>query len=240
MRQHHQHHQHHHHQQPAANDDRDSGRDLLVERFRSFVAAQEFPCVGAKSALNRDRIEFDICDELGSIPSAQRLRAKLKSFSARHVDPGVEPVSFVALFRAQVPDEDAFHDLLWTQLQSIHDLDVREHPWAPDVSSDPDSADFSFSVASRAFFVVGLHPEASRFARRAPCPALVFNFHDQFEAMRATGHYDKLQSAIRTRDIALQGHINPVLARFGEASEALQYSGRASSGGGCPFHPRAA
>jgi hypothetical protein len=52
--------------------------------------------------------------------------------------------------------------------------------------------------------------------------------------MKASGQYDQRQSAIRRRDIALQGHINPVPARFGESSEALKYSGRAS--GGCPFH----
>ena len=122
------------------------------------------------------------------------------------------------------------------QLQAIHDLDIKEHPWASDVSDDPGSADFSFSVASRAFFVVGLHPRSSRLARRAQRPTLVFNFHGQFEALRASGRYEKLQAAIRERDVALQGNINPVLARFGEASEALQYSGRAS--GGCPFHTR--
>jgi hypothetical protein len=46
-----------------------------------------------------------------------------------------------------------------------------------------------------------------------------------------------MQEAIRQRDIALQGSINPVLARFGEASEARQYSGRAvESNWKCPFH----
>jgi uncharacterized protein len=122
------------------------------------------------------------------------------------------------------------------QLQAIHDLDIQEHPWASDVSDDPGSADFAFSVASRAFFVVGLHPRSSRLARRAPRPTLVFNFHGQFEALRASGRYEKLEAAIRERDVALQGYINPVLARFGEASEAFQYSGRAQ--GGCPFQTR--
>ncbi|MNR56963.1 YqcI/YcgG family protein [compost metagenome] len=50
-----------------------------------------------------------------------------------------------------------------------------------------------------------------------------------------------MQDAIRTRDIALQGSINPVLARFGEASEARQYSGRAvEADWQCPFHSKAA
>jgi hypothetical protein len=141
----------------------------------------------------------------------------------------------VALYSVQVTNEREFHDGLWKQLQSLHDLDARSNPWAPGVSSDVQASTFSFSVASRAFFVVGMHPSASRLARRAPCPALVFNFHEQFNAMKASGLYDKMQGAIRQRDIALQGDINPALARFGEASEALQYSGLIGPGSNCPF-----
>jgi FPC/CPF motif-containing protein YcgG len=213
-----------------------SDRSALIEDFCSFVAAPSFPCVGAKSALNRHRIDFEVCDRLGSSGCAEVLRDSLTRFSARHPDPGSDPVSFVAIFREQVAGEDDFHKRLWLQLQAIHDLDIEEHSWAPDVSADPESSDFSFSVASRAFFVVGLHPRSSRLARRAPRPTLVFNFHGQFEALRASGRYRKLQVAIRERDVSLQGNINPVLAQFGEASEALQYSGRAN--GGCPFQAR--
>lgn len=209
---------------------------MLIERFRSFVTTQSFPCVGAKSALHRDRMEFAVCDRLGSIDSANLLRDSLARFSVANPDPGIDPVSFVAIFRDHVGGEDDFHKRLWMQLQSVHDFDIEEHPWASDVSDDPHAADFSFSVASRAFFVVGLHPRSSRLARRAPLPTLVFNFHGQFEALRASGRFTKLQTAIRERDVALQGDINPVLARFGEASEALQYSGRATAG--CPFQSR--
>jgi FPC/CPF motif-containing protein YcgG len=214
----------------------ESDRNALIEDFRSFVTAPAFPCVGAKSALKRERMVFEVCDRLGSRRSAERLRNGLARFSAAHPDPGSDPVSFVAMFRENVGGEDDFHKRLWMQLQAVHDLDINEHRWAPGVSDDPGSADFSFSVASRAFFVVGLHPRSSRRARRAPRPTLVFNFHSQFEAMRASGRYEKLQVAIRERDVALQGDINPVLARFGEASEALQYSGRAF--GKCPFQTR--
>ncbi len=211
-------------------------RGALIDDFSLFVAAQSFPCVGAKSALNRERMEFEVCEQLGSRDSAEILRERLAHFSVRNPVPGVDPISFVAIFREDVAGEEDFHRKLWTQLQSIHDLDIKENSWAPDVSDDPDSADFSFSVASRAFFVVGLHPHSSRFARRAPRPTLVFNFHDQFEALRASGRFQKLQSAIRVRDVALQGDINPALASFGEASEALQYSGRANCE--CPFRAR--
>ena len=75
--------------------------------------------------------------------------------------------------------------------------------------------------------MIGLHPGASRQARRFETPVLVFNSHRQFQRLRADGRYAKMQKATRGRDVALQGSINPNLADFGTASEARQYSGRA-------------
>ncbi|MFG6412275.1 guanitoxin biosynthesis heme-dependent pre-guanitoxin N-hydroxylase GntA [Roseateles sp. DC23W] len=212
--------------------------ERLAAEFNTYISDRAFPCVGAKSASNRGRMDLIVCDELGTEASAQRLCCSLAQFSARYPEPGEDPVSFVAIFEACVGEEDEFHQKLWRQLQLIHDLDATRHAWATGVSDDPASNDFSFSVAGRAFFVVGLHPNSSRLARRAPRPTLVFNFHEQFEAMRASGRYAKLQTAIRQRDVELQGNINPVLAQFGQASEAQQYSGK--HGGGCPFQVRKA
>ena len=203
-------------------------KDGFVARFKAFVANPKFPCVGAKSAMNRDRMRFGLYDTLSGEEAARTLCEQLADFSGRYPKPGTDPVSYVAMFRDPVANEDEFHRQLWTHLQAMHDIDSASHPWDHAVSADADDAQFSFSIASRAFFVVGLHPHASRLARRAPFPCLVFNFHDQFEAMRQDGRYAKLQDAIRARDVALQGDINPVLARFGEASEAHQYSGRAA------------
>ena len=216
-------------------------KEGFVARFKAFVAGASFPCVGAKSALNRDRMRFGLYDALSSEDDAASLCRQLADFSRQFPEPGADAVSFVAMFRQPVANEDEFHRRLWTHLQAMHDLDARDHAWDDAVSSDIHDQQFSFSIASRAFFVVGLHPQSSRLARRAPFPCLVFNFHDQFEAMRTSGHYARLQAAIRRRDVALQGAINPVLARFGEASEALQYSGRAGGDtASCPFQARAA
>ena len=133
-------------------------------------------------------------------------------------------------------DELDFERRLWRHLQGMHRCDRLDFEWAPGVSSDPQSPDFSFSIAGRAFFVVGLHPRASRLARRAPMPSIAFNFHSQFEQLRASGKFDKMQRVIRARDIALQGHTNPVLSPYGEASEARQYSGRdLGVAWACPF-----
>ena len=208
--------------------------------LKEFIADKAFPCVGAKSALNKGRMQLQEFGELGDEALTAALHAALMDYSRQYPDPGMVPVSFIAVFRAPRLDELRFEQQMWRQLQALHAHDCAHRiAWAADVSDDPGREDFSFSVGGRAYFVVGLHPGASRLARRAPMPCLVFNFHEQFEQLKASGKYTLLQDAIRTRDIALQGAINPVLARFGEASEARQYSGRAvEAGWQCPFHSK--
>lgn len=211
-----------------------------VEHIQSFIDARSFPCVGAKSALNKDRLHVAAFGALGTTQGTERLWDALKEYSQNYPDPGQTPVSFIAAFEEAELDELGFETLMWAQLQSLHELDrAKGFKWDRKVSDDPARAEFSFSVAGRAFFVVGLHPGASRKARRTPFPCLVFNFHDQFEELKASGKYSSMQTAIRKRDTALQGSVNPMLSRFGEASEAIQYSGRAvKEGWKCPFHKK--
>jgi FPC/CPF motif-containing protein YcgG len=86
-------------------------------------------------------------------------------------------------------------------------------------------------------FVVGLHAASSRATRRFAWPTLVFNPHEQFERLRSSGQFDRFQSVIRSADRALDGTTNPMLANFGERSEAAQYSGRqVDEVWRCPFH----
>lgn len=211
-------------------------------RIAGFIADAAFPCVGAKSALNKARMRFGDFGELGGSAGAAALCERLAAFSTEFPDPGSVPVSFIATFDPVADmEEQGFETLLWQQLQRMHEHDRQSFAWDASVALDPRDSDFSFSVAGRAYFVVGLHPRASRLARRAPVPCLVFNFHDQFVALKANGKYQSMQTAIRERDLRLQGFVNPVLARFGDVSEARQYSGRAvPAGWQCPFHAQAA
>jgi FPC/CPF motif-containing protein YcgG len=207
------------------------------DRFEAYVASGTFPCVGARSAIARRRARFALYKGLGHPCSAARLCRELEVFSAEFPRPGRSPVTFVAMFEDSVATEREFESRMWQHLQQIHLRDRQSFAWDPTVSDDPGNPDFSFSVAGRAFFVVGLCPVASRFARRAPMPCMVFNFHDQFETLRASGSYESYQRIIRERDRALQGEINPALAGFGEQSEARQYAGRAPEPGWrCPLH----
>lgn len=213
----------------------------VAQQLRDYIADRAFPCVGAKSALNKGRLDVRQFGALGDAAHTQALHDAVVAYGRQYPEPGAVPVTFIAAFDNERMDERTFEQRLWQQLQQLHDMDTaRGTAWATDVSEDPTRSDFSFSVGGRAYFIVGLHPGASRMARQAPVPCLVFNFHEQFELLKQTGKYATMQDAIRARDVALQGSINPVLARFGEASEARQYSGRAvGADWKCPFHSKA-
>lgn len=214
----------------------------LVDAFRAHVEAPSFPCVGAKASLSRDALQIATFTSLGCRDNDLRLLDCLEDFALhlQSVDLDAPTVhSFAAVFDGpEDTDEHRFEALLWSQLQRLHTLDFRRGGrWSPDVGSDPDDAAFSLSLAGHPFFVIGLHPGASRLARRFPTPALVFNSHRQFERLRDDGRYVRMQAATRARDTALQGSINPNLADFGTAAETRQYSGReVGEEWRCPFH----
>jgi FPC/CPF motif-containing protein YcgG len=146
-----------------------------------------------------------------------RVRAQLSEYA-----------TFVAIFESpRETDELQFENLFWQQLRRLHEYDAAHFDWDPNVRSDPADPHFSFSFGGQALYVIGLHANSSREARRFPWPALVFNPHEQFERLRADGKWKRMQETIRARDLELQGSINPMLSDFGVDSEARQYSGRA-------------
>lgn len=204
--------------------------------FESVVGHVDYPCVGAKSVLHRGRVVARGYTALADTASARMLVADLAEF-ARSADLSAGFTSFIAVFlRDPHCDEVRFETLLWRHLQLARDND----PSAPDpsVSNDPVNPHFAFSVAGSAYFVVGLHPTASRPARRAPLPMLAFNLHEQFEMLRRDGRFNRIRDTIRRRDAAVSGNINPMVADHGDCSEAAQYSGReVGTDWQAPFRP---
>jgi len=197
----------------------------LVGSLVEMVEHPDYPCLGARSVVHRSRAFVHVYPELGTAATAAQLLDDLAEF-ARGIDLGEGFASFVAVFRGpRVRDEAHFERVLWAQLRALHEQDVQ--PWAQGVSADPADPHFAFSAGGTAYFVVGLHPEASRTARRAAVPTLVFNLHEQFEQLRAEGRFPPMRERIRARDARLQGDVNPMVGDHGEASEARQYSGRA-------------
>jgi FPC/CPF motif-containing protein YcgG len=211
---------------------------LLARSFIASVERADFPCVGAKSALGKGQMDILVARDIASAWDDLRILPALAATVARYRADRALFRTMVVLFEGPAGlNEQQFERHLWERAQSLSDKDE----WLgyqpdPTVSSDPDDPHFSLSFAGEAFFVVGLHPAASRPARRFETPAMVFNLHDQFEVLREQQRYEKLRSAILTRDERLAGSINPMLARHGELSEARQYSGRAvDADWKCPF-----
>lgn len=215
----------------------------LHDLMLSHVDARAFPCVGAKAAMARDTLAVLGCSRMDSAWDDLRIHDALTRFAADYTaDPALFRSLAVTFEGPHDLTEETFETLLWQRLQSLADKDVwRGHPSDPRVDHDPASPHFSMSFGGQAFFVVGLHPYASRPARRFPNPTLVFNLHDQFEILRAQGKYEPIRAKILARDRALAGSDNPMLARHGATSEARQYSGRAvPDGWSCPFARAAA
>lgn len=213
----------------------------LAGRFRHFVEDVQFPCVGAKAALNRGGMRFVVARDFRSGWDDLRILPTLMDLAKDYRSDPAPFQSLVVLFETGVPDnEQAFEDGLWKRLQSLSDKDQwLGQPADPRVAHEPDDPHFAMSFGGEAFFVVGLHPKSSRPARRFEFPAMVFNLHDQFERLRAEGRYSKLRDTIIDRDRQLAGSINPMLAQHGTISAARQYSGRAVNDDWCcPFSGR--
>ena len=213
----------------------------IEDKFEAFIEAADFPCVGAKSASARGNLTMVRARDLRSGWNDLEIHERLMDWAAAHGEDDGALHSFAVLFAG--PDdlnEDEFERLMWERIQSFADKDAwLGQRYASTVSRDPQDPHFALSFGGKAFFAVGLHPHASRPARRFAHPAIVFNPHDQFERLREQNRYGRMREAIMARDAKLAGSTNPMLADHGEASAAPQYSGR--QGGGdwkCPFRDK--
>lgn len=214
----------------------------LARELASFIGAAEFPCLGAKSTLNRGGLEFVVARDFASAWDDLRILPALLAIAKRYRSRPKTFLSLVVIFESGAPDSEAeFERLLWERLASL----TRKDEWLGQpadarVAHDPDDPHFAMSFGGEAFFVVGMHPRASRPARRFPHPAMAFNLHDQFTQLKQQGRYEKLRQTIVVRDVELAGSVNPMLAPHGAGSAARQYSGRlVDEAWRCPFSGRA-
>lgn len=210
--------------------DEPSHSPLMIEAvsaaLRGFIDHQSYPCVGAKSALNQGSYFVGLYDRLGSRQAAEPCTRDLQWFA--HIgaeEVGSDFATLIAVFKGSASSEQGFSEQFWEHLRLCHEIDSEDYEWDPDVSSDPTSGEFSYSIGGRAFFLVGMHPFASRQARRLPFTAIVFNLHQQFEALREQGRFEPIRDSVRKRERALEGTPNPMVCDHGKMSEALQYDG---------------
>lgn len=208
---------------------------LAKDQFNEFIIDNDHPCVMAQSVFNLKNYKLNLYDKLGSKESAQEILNDIGNYLKEYDFSTNDFFTFIAVFNSDdVVTEIEFEKLLWQQLQLIYDLDSEE--WDNTVSNNPKDKTFSFSIKGTAFYIVGMHPNSSRNARKSPKPTLVFNLHWQFEKLREMGAYSRVRNTIRKRDLKKNGSNNPMLEDFGNQSEALQYSGRkVNVDWECPF-----
>jgi len=211
-----------------------------VQTVIKFIERRAFPCVGAKSALAKDGIRSVVAGDLRDGGYDAQILAALGRTADDASDVSDLRSTIVVFPLTPVLNEQLFERTLWARLQALHERDRHDFPWDPGFDSNPASDNFAMSLGGTAHFIVGMHPGASRIARRAPVAMLAFNGHAQFLRMKDEGKFDRVRDVVRNRDVAVQGSINPMLADHGTVSEAAQYSGRAvSSNWVCPFKPKA-
>jgi FPC/CPF motif-containing protein YcgG len=210
----------------------------LIGAFEQSVRDPLFPCVGAKAALSKEQMTFVVARDMKSAWDDLDIHAQVRSLVHLYHQNRTPFRSLAVIFEHDSGlDELEFERYLWERLQSLSDKD----DWLGQkqdarVAHDPNHPEFSLSFGGEAFFIVGLHPLASRPARRFVRPTMIFNLHDQFELLREANQYEKLRASIMDRDLKMAGDINPMLSKHGEVSAARQYSGRAvEKGWKCPY-----
>src|SRR5690606_19795712 len=156
----------------------------IKHTFQDFV--KDHPCLGAHSVFNLNNYEIGVYSQLGDRTSTIGLSRDLLKFIQQRPSNSKDLYSFLAVF-PETPklSETQFEEKLWDQLSKLSEID--REPWDYSVSSDPNDPNFSFSFGGKAFYVIGLHPDSSRKARRFAYPMMVFNYHEQFERLRNNG-----------------------------------------------------
>lgn len=196
-------------------------KELTIEKIKGNL----FACVGGKAVVSKNRYQLNIYSDMTSQEDIEKLYKDLCKFTVEvPVDSENYLASYIAVFKnTQADNENEFNNLLWSLLQSLNEVDTV--PWNSKVSSDVHDPNFSYSLGGVAFFVIGMHPKASRISRRFPYITIVFNNRESFSILREKGLFERFQESTRKNDIRIQGTINSNLANFGDSSEALQYSG---------------
>ena len=208
----------------------------IIAEFKDFVVTQGHPCIMANTVFQMDNFQLKAYDDIESDEVINPILSDIENYLENYDFTSNKFESLIVCFtKNDFQTELEFEKALWNFLQKLHDAD--DATWDPNVSDDPEDPNFSFSLKGKAFYIIGMHPKSSRFARQAPYCTVVFNLHWQFERLREMGTYDAVKKRIRRRDEALQGSINPILTDFGQTSETKQYSGRrVEQTWKCPFH----
>lgn len=203
------------------------------ENFQQYIKSQEMVCFFGKAAAKNERITYlHSFTAMDNPQTAKEVLPKIYEYISekdiKNVDQMevIQPPSLVLLLPHEKPfsSVDEAARSLFSFLKHLHESDVASgYNWSPDVSADPHSNKFSFSIGGEAFFLPFLYPQAYAPARRAPFPALVLNSHRIFELLRRKGKYSKAKELIRQQQIEQFGFVPELLADHGQDLEFPQY-----------------
>lgn len=199
----------------------------IINEYKAYIENKDFPCVAARASLNKNQTRIMVANHIACPKNDAAMLEFIYDFVEEYRSSTNTFNSAALIFKEpKICTEEMFDHLMWQRLQALSTLDARQYPYDKRVAADPKSADFSFSLKEEAFFIIGLHKASSRAARQFIYPTLVFNPHAQFEQMKTTAQYAKLQKIVRKRDVTFSGSVNPMLQDYGHASEVYQYSGK--------------
>ncbi|HYF71004.1 MAG TPA: guanitoxin biosynthesis heme-dependent pre-guanitoxin N-hydroxylase GntA [Ohtaekwangia sp.] len=200
--------------------------EAIIGEYKKYLGHAGFPCIAAKAALAHDSIKCHVFDDMRDAREDEAILQALYDFvDCYRQSSGLYHSAAIIFEGPQIGNEEMFDQLLWQKLESLSNLDREKFQHDPRVDSNPLQPTYSFSIKEEAFFIIGIHPQSNRTARRFKYPALVFNPHAAFEKLRKANKYEAIKQVVRKRDVVYSGSVNPMLKDFGAQSEVYQYSG---------------
>lgn len=171
------------------------------EEIRNFLT-RDYPCTPALKSFNGGQlIVHEMVSDMNQAPS---IEVHLRELRERYYKSKEQYLSLWITFDEHPVTEEEFEKNLFKVLAPFR------------------VGDEYFYETSR-LFVVGMHPNASRMARKFPLNSIVINLWEQFDTLKG---YQKLVESIRNRDVDYSGSVNPMVAKHGDDFEEIQFSGK--------------
>ncbi len=100
----------------------------IIEKLENLVRGAKFPCVGAKSALNKSQMHFVVADDICSAWDDLRILPQITALARHDREQPDLFQSLVVIFRKTEPlTERRFERVVWDRLQSLSDKNAC--PW---------------------------------------------------------------------------------------------------------------
>ena len=110
---------------PEASSEKNIDRPTLEEGIREFILDQSFPCVGAKSAVQKGRMTVYVARSIESSWDDVAIQERLMRFAWDYTQEPALFTSFAVVFEGPAGlSEEEFESSLWDRVQSLTDKDA--------------------------------------------------------------------------------------------------------------------